>query len=50
MIGGDFNCYDNPLDKFGGNVSVGTECKALKSDFVLVVAQITSSRARIYLV
>ena len=36
MIGGDFNCYDNPLDKFGGNVSVGTECKALKSDFVLV--------------
>ena len=21
IIGGDFNCYDNALDKFGGNVS-----------------------------
>lgn len=36
VIGGDFNCYDNPLDKFGGNVSVGTECTFLKSDFALV--------------
>jgi hypothetical protein len=32
VIGGDFNCYDNALDKFGGNVSVGNECNALKSD------------------
>ena len=22
IIGGDFNCYDNALDKFGGNVSI----------------------------
>ena len=38
MIGGDFNCYENALDKFGGNISVGGECKSLKSDFVLVDA------------
>ena len=38
VIGGDFNCYENALDKFGGNVSVGGECKSLKSDFVLVDA------------
>ena len=38
MIGGDFNCYENALDKFGGNVSVGDECKSLKSDFVLIDA------------
>lgn len=22
IIGGDFNCYDNELDKFGGNTSL----------------------------
>ena len=38
VIGGDFNCYENALDKFGGNVSVGGECKSVKSDFVLVDA------------
>ena len=38
VIGGDFNCYENALDKFGRNISVGGECKSLKSDFVLVDA------------
>ena len=38
MIGGDFNCYENALDKFGGNISVGGECKSLKCDFVLIDA------------
>ena len=38
VIGGDFNCYENALDKFGGNVSVGSECHFLKSDFVLIDA------------
>ena len=38
VIGGDFNCFENALDKFGGNISVGGECKSLKSDFVLVDA------------
>ena len=23
VIGGDFNCYETALDKFGGNVSIG---------------------------
>ena len=38
LIGGDFNCYENALDKFGGNVSAGNECSSLRSDFVLVDA------------
>ena len=38
VIGGNFNCYENALDKFGGNVSIGSECGSLKSDFVLVYA------------
>ena len=38
VIGGDFNCYENALDKFGGNVSAGSECISLKSDFALVDA------------
>ena len=38
LIGGDFNCYENALDKFGGNISVGGECKSLKCDFVLIDA------------
>ena len=36
MIGGDFNCYENALDKFGGNFSAGSECISLKTDFALV--------------
>ena len=36
VIGGDFNCYDNALDKFGGNVSIHCECDSLKRDFTLL--------------
>ena len=36
IIGGDFNCYDSALDKFGGNVSIHKECDGLKADFRLV--------------
>ena len=36
IIGGDFNCYDNTLDKFGGNVSIHKEYEPLKNDFALV--------------
>ena len=35
-IGGDFNCYDNVLDKFGGNISIHKEYESLKNDFSLV--------------
>ena len=28
----DFNCYDNALDKFGGNVSIHKEYESLKND------------------
>ena len=38
IIGGDFNCYDNALDKFGGNVSIHHELVSLKSDSTLVDA------------
>jgi len=31
VIRGDFNCQENALNNFGGNVSVGSECKSLKS-------------------
>ena len=30
IIGGDFNCYDNVLDKFGGNISIHKEYESLK--------------------
>lgn len=36
IIGGDFNCYDNALDKFGANVSIHKEYADLKTDFHLV--------------
>ena len=36
IIGGDFNCYNNTLDKFGGNVSIHKEYEPLKNDFALV--------------
>ena len=32
IIIGDFNCYDNALDKFGGNVSIHKEYESLKND------------------
>ena len=38
MIRGDFNSYENALDKFGGNVAISNECKSLRSNFVLVDA------------
>ena len=36
VIGGDFNCYNNALDKFGGNISIHKEYDGLKNDFSLV--------------
>ena len=36
IIGEDFNCYDNVLDKFGGNISIHKEYESLKNDFALV--------------
>ena len=36
IIGGDYNCYDNVLDKFGGNISIHKEYESLKNDFALV--------------
>ena len=51
VIGGDFNCYENALDKFGGNTSIGRECSSLKSDFDLVDAwRKLHPRARSHLV
>ena len=38
VIAGDFNCYENGLDKFGGNVSISNDCSLLRSDFALVDA------------
>lgn len=35
IIGGDFNCYDNALDKFGGNVNLFKELTTFKSCFQL---------------
>ena len=32
IIIGDFNWYDNALDKFGGNVSIHKEYESLKND------------------
>ena len=36
VVGGDFNSYDNPLDKFGGNASIHKEYDSLKNDFSFV--------------
>lgn len=36
IIGGDLNCYDNPRDKFGGNVSTSSELSSFKSCYNLV--------------
>lgn len=38
IIGGDFNCYDSALDKFGGNVSLSSDLSSFKSCFNLVDA------------
>ena len=35
VIGGDFNCYDSPLDKIGENVNIQKELADFKSDFQL---------------
>ena len=37
VVGGDFNCYDNPLDKFGNNSFIHKEYDSLRNDFSLVV-------------
>ena len=36
IVGGDFNCYDNALDKFGGNVSIHHEYDFFKRSFALL--------------
>ena len=36
IVGGDFNCFDNELDKFGGNISIQKEYADLKTDFRLL--------------
>ena len=36
IIGGDFNCYDNELDKFGGNVSLAKYLSDFRSTFSFV--------------
>ena len=36
IVGGDFNCYDNALDKFGGNVSIHHEYDLFKRGFDLL--------------
>ena len=38
IFGGDFNCYDNVLDKFGGNVSLSSDLSSFKSCFNLIDA------------
>ena len=38
IIGGDFNCYDNSSDKFGGNAVLSKDLSDLKSCFRLVDA------------
>ena len=37
IIGGDYNCYDNVLDKFGGNISIHKEYESLKLILLLVM-------------
>ena len=36
ILGGDFNCYESALDKFGGNVCLHNELSDLKSNFRFV--------------
>ena len=36
VIGGDFNCYDHSLDKFGGNISIATCLSEFRSGLKLV--------------
>ena len=36
IIRGAFNCYDNAIGKFGGNVSIHKEYETLKNEFALV--------------
>ena len=36
VIGGDFNCYDNVLDKFGGNISVMMSIRCGDSNLFIV--------------
>ena len=43
IIGGDFNCYDNVLDKFGGNISIHKQYESLKNDFALVEGNLRGS-------
>ena len=38
IMGGDFNCYDNERDKFGGNCSISKELSDFKSCFRLTDA------------
>jgi len=38
IFGGDLNCYDSALDKFGGNTSLSSELSSFKSCFNLVDA------------
>lgn len=38
IFGGDLNCYDNNLDKFGGNVSLSSDLSSCKSCFNFVDA------------
>lgn len=37
IITGDFNCYNNALDKFSENVSIPREYKSLKSDMSMLM-------------
>ena len=36
ILGGDFNCYDNELDKFGGNASIAKYLSDFRSTFGFV--------------
>ena len=36
ILGSDFNCYENVLNKFGGNVNINNEFSDLTSSFHLV--------------
>ena len=38
IFAGDLNCYDNVLDKFGGNVSLSSDLSSFKSCFNLTDA------------
>ena len=36
VIGGDFNCYDHELDKFGSNISIANYLSDFRSSFKLI--------------